>query len=85
MPRQHKSSIHTYSDAEKYLGCKLQRPCDFGFKQCKIVRENDTKIQVTLYENVIIVLHKDGTIEYPYHGMYENSQTTKRILRAFLI
>lgn len=85
MPRQPNSKNHSYDDAEKYLGSKLQRPCDFGCKNCRIMREGATKILVTLHENVVIVFHKDAATEYPYHGMYENSQTSKRVLKAFQI
>jgi hypothetical protein len=83
MPTNRYSKIHSYNDAETYLGNKTERPCDFGNKNTRIKRENSNKIVISLYGNTIIVFNKNEDTEFPYHGIYENTATTKRIIKAF--
>lgn len=84
MPTQKYSKIHSYNDANDYLGNKLDRPCDFGNKNTRIKRERDDKIVVTLYGNIIVVFNKDKETEYPYDGIYSETMTTKRIIKSFM-
>lgn len=83
MGAQYYSNIHTYNDAEKYLGSKKERPCDFGQKNTRIVRRNETSIMVTLYDNIIIIFNKDKETQYPYNGQFKNSRLTHTVLKAF--
>lgn len=83
MSKAYRSKIHTYNDAEKYLGSKMERPCDFGQKNTRIVRQNESSIAVTLYDNIIIIFNKGKNTQYPYDGQFKDSQITHTILRAF--
>ena len=91
MPRNYTSEIQTWGDARAYLGSKSERP----LPHCSNLRirwnetfgwsvDGDRSIVVTLHGNTIVRFPGPGLDkEFPYHGHFENTRTTKRHRSAF--
>ena len=89
MPSNYKSEIQTWESADAYLGSKDERPlphcANLRIRRCPWVGDaKNPPILVTLHGNTIVRFPGPGLDkEFPYHGHFENTLTTKRHRSAF--